>query len=795
MAVSSLFDFTIRRRLFAILAVLLVPILVLSHVLNGELSSEIDFSHKQLTGIEYLRPLTVLLNEVADYQILVVRQASGEADVEGEMRAAEAAIDKAFSNLLAEDKKSAAILDLTPETISKHVNEDITAAMLQMKWNALKSTTRYSPEAYQAFYTQVMAMISHVGNISNLILDPDLDSYYLVDVIVNALPKALDKLTAVKIDGYKVLQANDGLLTPDVITKFDVSGEVLRTTAISAVQSNIETSLAQDKNFYGESPSLAPVLTPALKSYEESSNKFFATMRHITSGGKLSGGEFVDIVNELHDGSADISQKVMDELEKLIQARIENLRMKWRTTFGEVIAGVLLALLLFWLISASIANPMRRLVVAMQRISDGDTDFEVQTSERNDEISRLNRAVVVLKETVSEAFRLKQMIEDMPINVLSVNVRNGFKMDYMNKSALNLLQSLKAHLSIPPEKMLGQPMAQFHEHVASQQRLFEDPRNLPHRARIKFGPETMELMVSAIRDRKGEYQSVMLTWNMITKQVQLADTFEKNVQAIVSGVAAASTELAHTATEMTKLMEDNTSAAQMAAKNAGQTTADVQSIASATEEMSASVKEISTQVQRTSNLAGDSRSKTEAADQKAAQLGLASKKVGEAITLISGIADQINLLALNATIESARAGEAGKGFAVVASEVKALAGQTNKSLGDIEKVIEEMNAASGEIIAALQGIKDSVENVSSAAATIAAAVEEQAATTNEMTRNMQSAAQGTQVISSSLESVAHGSSHASTASSQVQSAAQDLSQQAERLHQEVGEFLRMVRSV
>ncbi|MFO0108917.1 MAG: methyl-accepting chemotaxis protein [Alphaproteobacteria bacterium] len=795
MAASSLFDFTIRRRLFAILAVLLVPILVLSHVLNGELSSDIDFSQKQVTGIEYLRPLTVLLNEVADYQILVVRQASGEADVEGEMRAAEAAIDKAFSNLLAEDKKSAAILDLTPETISKHVNEDITAAMLQMKWNALKSTTRYSPEAFQAFYTQVMAMISHVGNTSNLILDPDLDSYYLVDVIVNALPKALDKLTAIKIDGYKVLQANDGLLTPDVITKFDVSGEVLRTTAISAVQSNIATSLAQDKNFYGESPSLAPVLTPALKSYEESSNKFFATMRHITGGGNLSGGEFVDIVNELHDGSADLSQKVMDELKKLIQVRIENLRQRWQITFGEVTAGVLLALLLFWLISASIANPMRRLVVAMQRISDGDTDFEVQTSERNDEISRLNRAVVVLKETVSEAFRLKQMIEDMPINVLSVNVRNGFKMDYMNKSALNLLQSLKAHLSIPPEKMLGQPMAQFHEHVASQQRLFEDPRNLPYRARIKFGPETMELMVSAIRDRKGEYQSAMLTWNMITKQVQLADTFEKNVQAIVSGVAAASTELAHTATEMTKLMEDNSSAAQMAAKNAGQTTADVQSIASATEEMSASVKEISTQVQRTSNLAGDSRSKTEAADQKAAQLGLASKKVGEAITLISGIADQINLLALNATIESARAGEAGKGFAVVASEVKALAGQTNKSLGDIEKVIEEMNAASGEIIAALQGIKDSVEHVSSAAATIAAAVEEQAATTNEMTRNMQSAAQGTQVISSSLESVAHGSSHASTASGQVQSAAQDLSQQAERLHQEVGEFLRMVRSV
>ncbi|MFN7612924.1 MAG: methyl-accepting chemotaxis protein [Alphaproteobacteria bacterium] len=794
MATSSLFDFTIRRRLFAMLAVLLVPIGILSYVLNEKLSHDIHFSQKQIMGIEYLRPLTVLLDEVPDYQMLLVRQASSGADVEGEMRTAEAAIDKAFSNLVDVDKKSAAALDLTLEGLSNHGGEDITAAALQAKWSAMKSATRYGSEAYEAFYAQVMAMIGHVGNTSNLILDPDLDSYYLVDAVVNALPKTLDKLSIIKMDGYKALQANDGVLPSDVINQFEISAEMIRVTAISTVQSDIETSLMQDKNFYGESPSLAPVLTPALKNYQESGEKLLATMRHMTSGGQVSDAEFITIADELHDGSADISQKAMDELQKLIQVRIDNLESRWNSTFSQVGVGMLLALVLFFLISASIAKPMRRLVEAMQRITDGDTDFEVQTSNRGDEVSRLNSAVAVLKETVSEAFRLKQMIEDMPINIVSADVRNGFRMDYMNKAALSLLQSLKAHFSLPAEKMLGQPLAQFHEYMSAQQRLIEDPRNLPHRARIKVGPETLEMMVSAIRDRKGEYQTAMLTWNIVTKQVQLADTFEKNVQAIVSSVAAASTELAHTATEMTKVTEDNTSTAQSAAKNAAQTTADVQSIASATEEMSASVKEISTQVQRTSNLAGDSRSKTEAADKKAAQLGVAAKKVGEAITLISGIADQINLLALNATIESARAGEAGKGFAVVASEVKALAGQTNKSLGDIEKVIEEMNAASSEIIAALQGIKESVEHVSSAAATIAAAVEEQAATTNEMTRNMQSAAQGTQVISSSLESVAHGSSHASTASSQVQGAAQDLSQQAERLHQEVGEFLRMVRS-
>jgi methyl-accepting chemotaxis protein len=794
MVASSLIDFTIRRRLFTILAILFVPIAVLSYALNEKLSFDIHFSQKQIQGVEYLRPLLILLDEVADHQMAVLRQASGEVGVEEEIKTSAETIDAAFATLMATDKQLAAALDLTPEGISKHGQEDISAEALMNKWYALKSASRYEPKAYEAFLAQVMAMIGHVGNSSNLILDPDLDSYYLVDAAVNALPKTLKKLADLKLEGYEALQANEGLLSPEMLNLFAIEADTIQSVSLATVNLDITTSLAQDKNFYGESPTLKLVLAPALKGYEAAASGLIAAMRDLMSGGKLSGGEFVEIADGLHDGSSDLGQKVLDELQKLIQVRIDNLEQRWNTTFGQVGASLLVALLLFLLISASIANPLRRLVAQMQRITEGDTDFEVKASDRGDEISRLNSAVSVLKGTVAEAFRLKQMIEDMPINIVSADVRNSFKMDYMNKAALSLLQSLKTHLALSPEKMLGQPMAQFHEHMAAQQRLLEDPRNLPHRARIKVGPETMELMVSAIRDRKGEYQTAMLTWNIITKQVHLADTFEKNVQAIVNSVAAASTELAHTAAEMTKVMEDTTSTAQSAAKNAVQTTADVQSIASATEEMSASVKEISTQVQRTSHLAGDSRSKTEAADKKAAQLGVAAKKVAEAITLISGIADQINLLALNATIESARAGEAGKGFAVVASEVKALAGQTNKSLGDIEKVIEEMNAASSEIIGALQGIKDSVENVSSASSTIAAAVEEQAATTNEMTRNMQSAAQGTQAISSSLDAVSHGSAQASTASSQVHGAATDLSQQAERLHQEVGEFLRMIRS-
>ncbi|MFN3611128.1 methyl-accepting chemotaxis protein [Tepidimonas sp.] len=92
-----------------------------------------------------------------------------------------------------------------------------------------------------------------------------------------------------------------------------------------------------------------------------------------------------------------------------------------------------------------------------------------------------------------------------------------------------------------------------------------------------------------------------------------------------------------------------------------------------------------------------------------------SKRIGEIVAVIDGIAFQTNILALNAAVEAARAGEAGRGFAVVASEVRALAQRSAQAAREIRAIVDDnihrVAAGAQRAQQADQAVADAVERI------------------------------------------------------------------------------------
>ena len=312
------------------------------------------------------------------------------------------------------------------------------------------------------------------------------------------------------------------------------------------------------------------------------------------------------------------------------------------------------------------------------------------------------------------AIRLMTMIDGMPVAVMTANPADDFRIDYLNETSKRTLGAIEQHLPVKVSELLGASIDVFHKSPQHQRRMLADASRLPHRAKIKLGPEVLDLRVSAIMSPDGGYVGPMLTWAVATAQVNMA----AEVSRVVEAVSAAVRE-----------MQDSADGLGASAENARARAA---SVASNSEQMAGSIHEISGQVGRVTERTQQIAAQARTTDATVRHLAENARKVDAVVTMIRTIAAQTNLLALNATIEAARAGEAGRGFAVVASEVKVLAAQTARATDEITQQVAAIQTATEEAVGAIGTIGSAVAELSKLTLAMASAVEEQSASTREM---------------------------------------------------------------
>lgn len=275
---------------------------------------------------------------------------------------------------------------------------------------------------------------------------------------------------------------------------------------------------------------------------------------------------------------------------------------------------------------------------------------------------------------------------------------------------------------------------------------------------------------------------------------RLAASFDESVKSIVNEVSLAIGEMKSGAQRLSETAKLTNETSGNVANASAETTANVQTVASASEELSRSIQEISRKVVDSSNVTSEAVQQVETTNEEVGGLSEAARKIGDVIDLISDIAEQTNLLALNATIEAARAGDAGKGFAVVASEVKNLATQTAKATEEIGEQIGAMQTATEAAVDAIRSIGSTISKVDEIASSISAAVEQQGAATQEISRSIQEAADSTVRISTSIDDVSGSAEQTGQSAESMKDAASHLTSLSDRLHTEVDTFLGEIKT-
>ena len=395
----------VSQKLMLISIFFVMPDSVMLYLFITGINANIQVAQMEIKGNEYQRPLEELLELLPEHRLLADRAAAGDASAVTQLPRKESQIDTAFDSLKEVDARIGAELQFTDEGLAKRSREHYRPSIAQGEWQDLKAHLAALDPASRArrhldLIASVRMMITHAGDMSNLILDPDLDSYYLMDATLLGLPETQDRLAAVIAHGETVL--DQAALSAQERQQFAIYATLLKEADLDRIRGSVQTSLNEDENFYGISPTLQARVPPLLKQFSKAADAFIALTNRIVSEEKsgITAKQYFDAGEAARRASFKLWSVADEEVDTLLQARIAAYEDR-RTRSLMVAACALLAAIGFvTFITRSISSPLLQQAAALKKANE-TLQAEIAERKRAEEELRRSEAQLAAAQKIA----------------------------------------------------------------------------------------------------------------------------------------------------------------------------------------------------------------------------------------------------------------------------------------------------------------------------------------------------------------------------------------------------------
>lgn len=384
----------VGRKLILLGIVFSLPLAVLLFLLIKEQNIAIDFGENERRGVEYIKPVRQLLHDIQKHQVAFLNGAAEASALEKQIE---------------DDIRSAKDVD---GRYGKDFKTTSGLAGLAEKWATtksliLRSSSSAKPENINSVYDDivgksVLPLIIQVGNTSQLILDPDLDSFYAMDNVINELPELGQLIAQANAHATDLILTRENMESKKQLIAFTLARIE---PAMETINNGLQTSIT-------ENPSLRGKLSLPIRAHIEAVKAFDDMLRRQVLDAGPSDFAKIDLKSFSANGlkTLDSNYALYDAtagaLDDLLVTRIGKFNERRMVSLGSVCVSIVIAAMFIFSIGRSISSPLAELKEVTDRMNKGDLSTPAD-SDRHDEIGQLAGAINRLQKTLQGGNKMK----------------------------------------------------------------------------------------------------------------------------------------------------------------------------------------------------------------------------------------------------------------------------------------------------------------------------------------------------------------------------------------------------